>query len=165
MKRTFRSATGISINWQLTLEYVIHIHILLLMSTSKVCGCFKTKTCYSAIFTLPIVTKDDFSFPSPCLLCPAIFYLIMLWPHLCAHGNCSRCGLFHPLSTSPAISGPWWVNTGMTGHELHDYRQLKGCWLHILHIIIIPTINHAPLAVEFKIVCLVEMGVLIEIKP
>lgn len=80
MKRTFRAATGISINWQLKLEYLMHTRILLLMSTSKVCGCFKTKTCYSAIFTLPIVTKDDlflFSFPLPVISCYLLFNYVV----------------------------------------------------------------------------------------
>lgn len=104
-----------------------------------------------------------FSFPLPVMSCYLLFNYVGATSRS-AHGNCSRCGLFHPLGTSPAISGPWWVNTGMTEHELHDYRQLKGCWLHILHMIIIPTINHAPLAVELKIMGLVEMGISLEIK-
>lgn len=73
--------------------------------------------------TLPFITKEDFSPSCPCTLFPAFFHLIVLWSHLCAHGNRSGCGFFHPLSTRPAISCPCSVSTGMTGHEL----KTTGC--------------------------------------
>lgn len=81
VKHTFWATTGISLNWRLTLEHLVHTCILLRMLTSNVCGCFKSKTCYAskrAIFTLPIVTKDDFSILFPCPLFPAIFYYVVV---------------------------------------------------------------------------------------
>lgn len=48
VKHTFWAAAGISLNWRPALEHLVHTCILLRMLTSNVCGCSKSKTCYSS---------------------------------------------------------------------------------------------------------------------
>lgn len=120
----------------------------------------QSKTCYSCVFSSmwffwhsPIHNQRGFLFslPLPIISCFLSFNYVVV-TSLCTwqplelrflsppqHQSC----YFKSMLSKHRHDGAW---------TLQDYRLPKGCWLHILHIIILP-ISYTQLALGFRLVC------------
>lgn len=130
----------------------------------------QSKICYSCVFSSmwffwhsPIHNQRGFLFslPLPIISCFLSFNYVLV-TSLCTwqplelwflsppqHQSC----YFKSMLSKHRHDGAW---------TLQDYRLPKGCWLHILHIIIL--ISYTQLTVGFRLVCFVFWGTLENLK-
>lgn len=82
VKHTFWATTGISLNWRPALEHLVHMCILRML-TSNVCGCFKSKTCYSS--SVQYLHSQLQPRMIPLFLSPACYFLLSFILLCCGH--------------------------------------------------------------------------------